>query len=117
MPDRGIRRAREREGTVSNEIGLILAIALVAALFALVFVIRKSPGKIAGQNGTAQVSGLQPGVTTQQLEEARALADEVRERAEADAASIMRKAEAAAEQVTQGRREVEDEIRAVKDEV
>ena len=102
---------------MSNEIGLILAIALVAALFALVFVIRRSPGKIAAQNGTAQVSGLQAGVTTQQLEEARALADEVRERAEADAASIMRKAEAAAEQVTEGRREVEDEIRAVKDEV
>jgi ribonuclease Y len=103
---------------VSNEIGLILAIALVAALFALVFVIRRSPGKIAGQNGATAAPGLQAGAATQQqLDEARQLAEEVRERAEADAAAIMRKAEAAAEQVTEGRREVEDEIRAVKDEV
>jgi ribonucrease Y len=103
---------------VSNGIGLILAIALAASLFALVFVIRKSPGKIAGQGGTAEMTGLQAGAATQQqLEEARQLADQVRERAEADAAAIMRKAEAAAEQVTEGRREVEDEIRAVKDEV
>jgi ribonuclease Y len=103
---------------VSTGIGLILAIALVASLFALVFVIRRSPGKIAGPSGTAELTGLQAGAATQQqLEEARGLADQMRERAEADAAAIMRKAEAAAEQVTEGRREVEDEIRAVKDEV
>ena len=103
---------------MSTGIGLILAIALVASLFALVFVIRRSPGKIAGQSGTAELTGLQTGAATQQqLEEARQLGEQVRERAEADAAAIMRKAEAAAEQVAQGRREVEDEIRAVKDEV
>jgi ribonucrease Y len=103
---------------VSTGIGLILAIALVASLFALVFVIRRSPGKIAGPSGTAELTGLQAGAATQQqLEEARGLADQMRERAEADAAAIMRKAEAAAEQVTEGRHEVEDEIRAVKDEV
>ncbi len=103
---------------MSTGIGLILAIALVASLFALVFVIRRSPGKIAGQSGTAELTGLHTGAATQQqLEEARQLGEQVRERAEADAAAIMRKAEAAAEQVAQGRREVEDEIRAVKDEV
>ena len=103
---------------MSNGIGLILAIALAASLFALVFVIRKSPGKIAGQSGTAEMTSLHSGAATpQQLEEASRLAGQVRQRAEADAASIMRKAEAAAEQVAEGRREVEDEIRAVKDEV
>ena len=39
-------------------LGLILAIALVASLFALVFVIRRSPGKIAGQSGTAELTAL-----------------------------------------------------------
>jgi ribonucrease Y len=103
-------------------IGLILAIvlafALVASLFALVFVIRKSTARIAAQGGSAEMAGLQASAVTQrQLDEAVRQADQVRARAESDAASIVRKAEAAAEQVAQGRREVEEEIRAVKEEV
>jgi ribonucrease Y len=113
---------------VSNGIGLILAIvlafALVASLFALVYVIRRSsPDRIAAQNAAAlgasaeQASQPSSAATQAQLDEAVRQAEQVRARAESDAAAIVQKAEVAAEQVAQGRREVEDEIRAVKDEV
>jgi ribonucrease Y len=104
-----------------NGIGLVLAIvlafALVACLSVLVFVIRRSP-KIVAPSAPAEVVGQQSSAATQlQLDEAVRQADQLRARAESDAAAIMRQAETAAEQVAQGRREVEDEIRAVKDEV
>jgi ribonuclease Y len=107
---------------VSNGIGLVLAIvlafALVASLSVLVFVIRRSPGKIAAVDSANDTSGLQPGgATKQQLDEAGHQAEQLRARAESDAAAIVRKAQAAAAEVAQGRREVEDEIRAVKDEI
>src|SRR6201994_578064 len=54
---------------------------------------------------------------TQTLEAAQAEADQIRARAETDATAIRARAEQAAEQAHQGRREVEAEIRAVKDEV
>jgi ribonuclease Y len=68
-----------------------------------------SPAEAVGPQASA--------VTQRQLDEAVRQADQLRTRAESDAAAIMRQAETAAEQVAQGRREVEDEIRAVKDEV
>jgi ribonucrease Y len=107
---------------VSNGIGLVLAIvlafALVASLSALVFVIRRSPGKIAAVDSANDAVGLQASAATQrQLDEAGRQADQLRARAESDAAAIVQKAEAAAADAAQGRREVEDEIRAVKDEI
>ncbi len=107
---------------MGNGIGLILAIvlafALVASLFVLVFVIRKAPGRIAAPATPAEPDSLQASAATQrELDEAVRQASQVRQRAESDAAAIMRKAEAAADQAAQGRREVEDEIRTAKDEV
>ena len=113
---------------MSNGIGLILAIvlafALVASLFVLVYVIRRSsPDRIAAQKAASlgasaeQASQPSSAATQTQLDEAVRQAEQVRARAESDAAVIVQKAEVAAEQVAQGRREVEDEIRAVKDEV
>jgi ribonucrease Y len=104
-----------------NGIGLVLAIvlafALVACLSVLVFVIRRSP-KIVAPGVPAELVGQQSSAATQvQLDEAVRQADQLRARAESDAAAIVRQAEAAAEQVAQGRREAEDEIRTVKDEV
>jgi ribonucrease Y len=104
-----------------NGIGLVLAIvlafALVACLSVLVFVIRRSP-KIVAPASPEQAVGQQASAATQhQLDEAVRQADQLRTRAESDAAAIMRQAETAAEQVAQGRHEVEEEIRAVKDEV
>jgi ribonucrease Y len=113
---------------VSNGIGLILAIvlafALVASLFALVYVIRRaSPARVAvpgdvSLSGTSEQPSVSSSPATQEhLDDAVQQAEQVRARAESDAAAIVQKAQAAAEQVAQGRREVEDEIRAVKDEV
>jgi ribonuclease Y len=110
---------------VSNGSGLILAIvlafALAASLSALIVVIRRSPAKITVQEAQPALddaASLKASAAGQQkLEEAGRLADQLRERAESDAAAIMRKAELAAEQAAQGRREVEEEIRAVKDEI
>src|SRR6202050_2045135 len=104
-----------------NGIGLVLAIvlafALVACLSVLVFVIRRTP-KIVAPGTPEQAVGQQASAATQhQLDEAVRQADQLRARAESDAAAVMRQAETAAEQVAQGRREVEDEIRTVKDEV
>src|SRR6202167_1772632 len=104
-----------------NGIGLVLAIvlafALVACLSVLVFVIRRAP-KIVAPGTPEQAVGQQASAATQhQLAEAVRQPDQLRARAESDAAAVMRQAETAAEQVAQGRREVEDEIRAVKDEV
>ena len=48
---------------------------------------------------------------------AQADADQLRDRAAAEAEGILKRATEAAEQAAQGRREVEDEIRAVKDEI
>jgi ribonucrease Y len=113
---------------VSNGIGLILAIvlafALVASLFALVYVIRRAsparvaaPGDVSLSGTSEQPSPSSSAATQEHLDEAVQQAEQVRARAESDAAAIVQKAQAAAEQVAQGRREVEDEIRAVKDEV
>jgi ribonuclease Y len=110
---------------VSNGSGLILAIvlafALAASLSALIVVIRRSPAKITVQEAQPALddaASLKTSAASQQkLEEAGRLVDQLRERAESDAAAIMQKAELAAEQAAQGRREVEEEIRAVKDEI
>ena len=108
---------------MSNGIGLILAVvlafALVASVSALVFVIRRSPGKVlAADTSTDSATRLQIAEATQrQLDEAGRQADQLRARAESDATAIVEKAEAAAADAAQGRREVEEEIRAVKDEI
>jgi len=110
---------------VSNGSGLILAIvlafALAASLSALIVVIRRSPAKITVQEAQPALddaaSPKASAASQHKLEEAGRLADQLRERAESDAAAIMQKAELAAEQAAQGRREVEEEIRAVKDEI
>jgi ribonuclease Y len=112
---------------VSNGIGIlaiVLAFAVIACLFGMFFMVRRSASRLALQPRAAQsaeaaqAAGVQDNEATQrQLDEAVRQADLLRERAEADAASIVQKAEAAAEQVAQGRREVEDEIRSVKEEV
>jgi ribonuclease Y len=55
--------------------------------------------------------------TAQALEAANSDAEQIRAQAETEASAIRSRAEQAAEQTHQGRREVETEIRAVKDEV
>jgi len=104
---------------LSNGIALVLAIGLVAALFALVLVVlRKSPGHLPARPADAQLASPPDDAQRQrELAEASREADQIRARAESDAAAIVSRAEAAAEQSAQARHEVENEIRAVKEEV
>jgi ribonucrease Y len=110
---------------VSNGIVLVLAIGLVAALFALVFVLRRSPAKTPVPGSETETASLRPvaatpqelAATPQELAAAAGEAERLRARAESDAQAIVRKAEQAAQQAAQDRREVEEEIRAVKDEI
>ena len=100
-----------------------MVIGLLATVFALVIVFRRSSsGTLKAPAGTAPASvasfataaGPASAATT---EEAAREAEQIRARAESQAASIVSRAQVAAEQAAQGRREVEDEIRAVKDEI
>jgi ribonuclease Y len=97
-----------RKGVTVNS-GLSLAfmvIGLLAAVFALVVVWRRS-------SGISAVPGSTPGDRSQLEKEA----EHTLARAETEAAGILGRAREEAEQTAQGRREVEEEIRAVKDEV
>ena len=93
--------------------GLSLAfmvIGLLAVVFALVVVWRR----------TANTPAVAPGLTTSdsaQLDQVSQEAEHIRARAETEATGILQRARQEAEQAAQGRREVEEEIRAVKDEV
>jgi len=107
---------------VSNGIVLVLAIGLVAALFALVFVLRRAPAKTpvpsSERDSERDTASLRPAAATpQQLAGAAEEAERLRASAESDAQAIVRKAEQAAQQAAEDRREVEEEIRAVKDEI
>ncbi len=104
---------------MSNGIALVLAIALVAALFALVLVVlRRSPGRVPARPADAEPASPQDDAQRQRaLADATSEADQIRARAESAAGAIVSSAEAAASQSAEARREVESEIRAVKEEV
>jgi ribonucrease Y len=104
---------------LSNGIALVLAIGLVAALFALVFVVlRRSPGQPPARPAEADLTSPPDDAQRQRvLAEASREADQIRARAESEAGAVVSRAEAAAEQSAQARGEVENEIRAVKEEV
>ena len=101
-----------------------MVIGLLATVFALVIVFRRSSsGTLKAPAGTtpssvassARAAGPASAASTE--EAAAREAEQIRARAESQAASIVSRAQEAAEQAAQGRREVEDEIRAVKDEI
>ena len=100
-----------------------MVIGLLATVFALVIVFRRSSsGTPKAPAGTAPASvassarAVGPASSASTVEAARE-AEQIRARAESEAAAIVGRAQDAAEQAAQGRREVEDEIRAVKDEI
>jgi ribonuclease Y len=102
-------------------IGLV-ALALAFGAFAVV--LRRSPARSQTAASTEQLAEGQQAareLAAQAQVKAQAEAEQIRTRAQADADRILAKAAEAAEQVAQqaadGRREVEDEIRAVKEEI
>ena len=120
MPTSGIRAPVSGKGrTLDNGIALVLAIGLVAALFALVFVVlRRSPGQLPARPADAELTSPQVDAQRERmLADATREADQIRVRAESEAGATASRAEAAAEQSAEARREVEGEIRAVKEEV
>ncbi len=97
--------------------GLSLAfmvIGLLAVVFALVVVWRRTPN--AARTPLAQAADRSQFDSASQ-DRAAAEAEHIRTRAQTEATGILERARQEAEQAAQGRREVEEEIRAVKDEV
>ena len=94
--------------TVSSGLSLaFMVIGLLAVIFAFGVVWRRTASTPRDAGQLTQASRDQ---VTQE-------ADHIRARAEAEATGILERARQEAEQAAQGRREVEEEIRAVKDEV
>jgi ribonucrease Y len=119
---------------VSGGIALaFMVIGLLATVFALIIVFRRSatgtlkapPGAApAGIASSAPMAGTSAGTaagtaasTAASTEEAAREAARIRAEAETEAGQIRAQATEAAAQAAQGRRQVEDEIRAVKDEI
>jgi ribonuclease Y len=103
---------------VSNGIALVLAIGLVAALFALVYVLRKAPARVPGQDNPPDAVARQPAeLAPEELATAQQEAERLRSRAESDAEAIVGRAELSAQQAEQARNEAEQEIRSVKEEI
>ncbi len=102
---------------MSSTISLVIgAIGLLAAVFALVVVLRRSPARDQAVTeagpGRAQLTA----DAQRAFEDASREADQVRTRAETDAAAIMREAGLAADKAAQASRDADDELRAVREE-
>src|SRR6266536_2199899 len=94
--------------TVSSGLSLaFMVIGLLAVVFALVVVWRRTP----------RTQPLANKASADQLDSATQEAEHIRSRAQTEATGILDRTRQEAEQAAQGRREVEEEIRAVKDEV
>ncbi len=102
---------------MSSTISLVIgAIGLLAAVFALVVVLRRSPARNqpvadAGPGGAQLTADAQ-----RAFEDASREADQVRTRAETEAAAMMREAGLAADKAAQASRDADEELRAVREE-
>ena len=100
---------------VSSGLSLaFMVIGLLAVVFALVVVWRRTPN--AARTPLAQTAD-RTQLDSASRDRAAAEAEHIRTRAQTEATGILERARQEAEQAAQGRREVEEEIRAVKDEV
>ena len=103
---------------MSSTISLVIgAVGLLAAVFALVVVLRRSPGRNAAVTDAGPGRAPQLTADTQHaFEDASREADQVRTRAETEAAAMMREAGLAADKAAQASRDADEELRAVRDE-
>ena len=103
---------------MSSTISLVIGVVgVLAAVFALAVVMRRSPGRNQLPPPAYPPAGAQVNADTQRAFEAAGQeADQVRARAESDAAAIMREAGLAADKAAQASREADDELRAVREE-
>jgi ribonuclease Y len=102
---------------MSSTISLVIgAIGLLAAIFALAVVVRRSPSRNHSATHASAGSVQLTADAQRAFEEASRDAEQVRARAEADAAAIMREAGQAADKAAQASRDADEELRAVREE-
>jgi ribonuclease Y len=102
---------------MSSTISLVIgAIGLLAAVFALVVVLRRSPARNRAVTDAGTGQAQLTADAQRAFEDASREADQVRTRADADAAAIMREAGQAADKAVQASRDADEELRAVRDE-
>ena len=107
---------------MSSTISLVIgAVGLLAAVFALIVVLRRPPARdqpAVAAPPVAEPAGAESAAVTaaaqRTLEEAGHEADQVRGRAQAEAAAIVREAGLASDKAAQASRDAEEELRAVR---
>ena len=112
---------------MSSTISLVIgAVGLLAAVFALIVVLRRPPARdqpavvTSPEPPVAESAGLESTATAaaaqRALEEAGQKADQIRSRAETEAAAIVREAGLASDKAAQASRDAEEELRTVRAE-
>ena len=109
---------------MSSTISLVIgAVGLLAAVFALIVVLRRPPARdqpAVAATPVAEPAGVESAAVTaaaqRTLEEAGQEADQVRARAQTEAAAIVREAGLASDKAAQASRDAEEELRAVRAE-
>jgi ribonucrease Y len=108
---------------MSSTISLVIgAVGLLAAVFALIVVLRRPPARdqAAVAAPAAEPAGVESAAVTaaaqRTLDEASQEADQVRARAETEAAAIVREAGLASDKAVQASRSAEEELRAARAE-
>ena len=108
---------------MSSTISLVIgAVGLLAAVFALIVVLRRPPARDqpAVAAPAAEPAGVESASVTaaaqRALEEASQEADQVRARAQAEAAAVVREAGLASDKAAQASRDAEEELRTVRAE-
>jgi ribonuclease Y len=112
---------------MSSTISLVIgAVGLLAAVFALIVVLRRPPARdqpavvTSPEPPVAESAGLESAATAaaaqRALEEAGQKADQIRSRAETEAATIVREAGLASDKAAQASRDAEEELRTVRAE-
>ncbi|HZC62160.1 MAG TPA: ribonuclease Y [Streptosporangiaceae bacterium] len=110
---------------MSSTISLVIgAVGLLAAVFALIVVLRRPPARdrpaVAAPPPVAEPAGAESASVTaaaqRTLEEASQEADQVRARAQTEATAIVREAGLASDKAAQASRDAEEELRAVRAE-
>ena len=109
---------------MSSTISLVIgAVGLLAAVFALIVVLRRPPARdqpAVAATPVAEPAGVESAAVTaaaqRTLEEASQEADQVRARAQAEAAAIVREAGLASDKAAQASRDAEEELRTVRAE-
>ena len=104
-------------GTVAVTLFGILLVAILLVLGIVLRALSRATGRTPATGSGSQPSAAESAGQAERQGVARQEAEQIRARAQSDAAGILSKAEAAAEEAERTRRTAENEIRSVKDEM